>query len=308
MKRAVLILLIFITVADAGFAQKRGKSRNKRNIHEISFGIGASNFLGELGGANTIGSGKVSIRDFDFPSVKPSINLGYRYQWHKHWAVKGDLNAAYIGGYDRLTEEMFRNNRNLNFRSPIVELGGRIEYCINYYRKGQQYDLGIRGWRNYYITTFFFVGAGGFWMDPRGKLNGQWIRLRPLCTEGQGLVPTRKKYSNVQFCIPFGAGLRYRFNKRWTMALEYGIRWTTTDYIDDVSLTYVDRDALRDAHGDIAVQLSNPCLNSNPGDPLYNSTLPGEQRGDPKDKDSYMFAILSLYYNLDRGFMPKMRF
>lgn len=308
MKKAVLLLFILLTVIDAGYAQKRKSSKNKRNNHEISFGIGATNFLGELGGANTIGSGKVSIRDFDWPSIRPSINIGYRYQWHKHWAVKADLNAAYIGGHDRLTDEMFRENRNLNFRSPIVELAGRIEYGINYYRKGQQYDLGIRGWRNYYITTFFFVGAGTFYMDPKGKLNGQFYRLKPLGTEGQGLVPTRKKYSSIQFNIPFGLGIRYRIDKNWSIALEYGIRWTTTDYIDDVSLTYVDPEALRAAHGDLAVQLANPALDSNPGDPLYNSTLAGEQRGDPRDKDSYMFAILSLYYKFGRGFMPKLRF
>ncbi len=312
MKKLLLTILVVLTIADLTYAQHRrggrGNPKNKRNIHEMSFGIGATNFLGELGGANMIGSGKVSQRDFDFQSIRPSLNLGYRYQWHKNWAVKGDLNAGYIGGHDRLTEEMFRNNRNLNFRSPIIELSGRIEFGINWHKKGQQYDLHIRGWRNYYITTFFFAGAGVFYMDPKGKLNGDFVRLKPLCTEGQGLVETRDKYSSIQFSLPFGLGLRYRINKKWTIALEYGLRWTTTDYIDDVSLTYVDKEALAAAHGDLAVTMANPALSQNPGDPLYTSTLAGQQRGDPRDKDSFMFAILSLYYRFERGFIPKLRF
>ncbi len=308
MKKIIILALAFFLVWDCSYGQRHYK-KNKMKVQQISFGLGATNFLGELGGANRIGSGKINIRDFDFPSIRPNINIGYRYQFHKHWATKGELNAAYIGGHDRLTDETYRNNRNLNFRTPIVEIAGRMEYIINFKRKGHQYSFkGIRGWRNFNINGYVFVGVGAFWMDPRGKYNGQWYRLKPLSTEGQGIVDTRKPYSNFQICIPMGIGMHYAINKTWAIGLEYGGRWTFTDYIDDVSLTYVDNNALRDAKGDIAVALSNPALQNAPGEPLYNSTLPGQQRGDPRDKDSYMFLTLSLYYNLDRGFTPKLRF
>jgi hypothetical protein len=311
MKRTVFVLFLLLAFSCSVFSQHRGARhniKNKRNVHEITFGIGATNFLGELGGANRIGSPKVNIRDFDIQSVKPSLHLGYRYLFHKNWAVSGGLAAGYIYGDDQYTEEMFRHNRNLSFRSPVIELTGRIEYCINFVKKGQQHDLNIQGWRNIHITGFFFLGAGAFYMNPKTKVGGTWIALKPLCTEGQDFVPTRKEYSLFQFNIPFGVGLRFKVHKKWTIAIEYGIRWTTTDYVDDVSMTYVDVDALRAAHGDLAVQLANPCIDSHPGDPLYTSTLAGQQRGDPRDHDSYMFAFLSVYYNLKRGYIPKLRF
>jgi opacity protein-like surface antigen len=309
MKKIIILALAFFLVFDCAHAQRRYK-KNKMKIQQISFGIGATNFLGELGGANKIGSGKINIRDFDFPSIRPNITIGYRYQFHKHWSTKAELNAAYIGGADRLTEETYRNNRNLNFRSPIVELSGRIEYIINFKKKGHQYTFkGIRGWRNFNINGYVFGGVAGFYFDPRGKLGGEWYRLKPLCTEGQGILPTRNTYSNFQLALPFGIGIHYAINKNWAIGLEYGARWTFTDYIDDVSLTYVDMDALRAAKGDLACQLSNPSPTaSQPANYLYNSTLPGQQRGDPRDKDSYMFLSLSMYYNLDRGFTPKLRF
>lgn len=308
MKRYILVLLALVIIADPSSAQRRYK-RNKAKAQFISFGVGATNFLGELGGANMIGSKKISIRDFDFKSIRPDLNVGYGYQFHKNWATKAELNLAYIGGHDRLTEEMFRNNRNLNFRSPIVELSGRIEYILPYKRKGQQYKLHIKGWSNIDISNFFYVGVAGFYFDPRGKLNGNWYRLKPLCTEGQTILPTRNKYSNFQISIPMGLGFRYAIDKKWSLSLEYGTRWTFTDYIDDVSLTYVDNDALRQEKGDLAVALSNPSPTaSDPGDPLYQSTQPGQQRGDPRDKDSYMFLTLSVQYKLGRGFTPKLRF
>lgn len=309
MRRLIILILAVLFVAGPATAQRKYK-RNKVKIHSITFGGGATNFLGELGGANRIGSRKISIRDFDFPSIRPNITLGYQYRFHKHWATKAEINAAFIGGHDRLTEEEFRNNRNLNFRAPIIELSGRMEYLIPFTRKGQQYDLNVRGWRNINVHTFLFAGVAGFWFDPYGKYNDRWYRLKPLCTEGQTVVSTRpKSYSNFQLSIPMGIGFRYAINKTWTLSIEYGTRWTFTDYIDDVSLTYVDYDALRAAKGDLAVMMSNPSPTANdPTNPYYNSTRAGQQRGDPRDKDSYMFISLSVHYKLGRGFTPKLRF
>lgn len=298
-----------LAIADISSAQRK-YSKTRRKIQEISFGTGATNFLGELGGANKIGSNKISIRDFDFQSIRPNINVGYRYQYHKNWALKAELNMAYIGGKDALTEERYRENRNLSFRSPIVELSVREEYIMNLSQKGHRYNFkGIKGWKNYILSPYFFAGVGVFWFDPYGKINDQWYRLKPMSTEGQGLVPTREVYSSYQLVLPYGIGFRYAIDKSWTIGLEYGLRWTFTDYIDDVSTTYFDAEELARARGLLAVELANPSPSAtDPTDPLYRSTLPGQQRGDPRDKDTYMFALLSLYYNLDKGFIPKLKF
>jgi hypothetical protein len=305
MKKSILIILIALLICDVSSAQHK-YSKGRKKIHEITFGIGATNFLGELGGSNQIGSGKFSYRDFEFKSFRPDINLGYRYQFHKNWALRTELNAGFIGGDDKLTKEMYRNNRNLNFKAPIIELSARMEYCINFYQKGHRYSLkGVKGWRNYLVSTYFFAGVCGYWFDPYGKYDGKWYRLKPLHTEGETLVPSRKNYSNYQVGIPFGLGLRYRVDKAWTIGIEYGARWCFTDYLDDVSLTYIDGTVL----GAFGSELANPSpTKDDPSNPLYNSTLPGQQRGDPRDKDSYMFATLTVYYNLDKSFMPKLRY
>ncbi len=40
--------------------------------------------------------------------------------------------------------------------------------------------------------------------------------------------------------IPFGAGIKYSLNERFNIGFEILHRYTNTDYLDDVSKTYVD--------------------------------------------------------------------
>ena len=96
-------------------------------------------------------------------------------------------------------------------------------------------------------------------------------------------------------CIPVGIGFKYTLDRSWGVGLELGIRKTFTDYIDDVSTTYFDF-ANYSGADPLSAQLSD---RSNGSDP--NITAPGAQRGDPRENDSYMFAIFSLNYKLTNG-------
>lgn len=302
MKKYFLVsLLIILALQDFCDAQTTLWRRRRR---EFAFGAGANNFMGDLGGANQIGTN--GIRDFDFPAIRPDFYVGYRYRTTKETAIKVNLAYAFLYGNDNLTLEPFRNNRNCNFRSPVIELSTQFEYVIGRERPGHIYDLkGIRGWRYIQIQTYFFAGVGVMYFNPKGQYNGKWYALRPLCTEGEGLVPTRKKYSPVQLIIPFGMGFKYALSTDWSIGIEYGIRKTFSDYIDDVSKTYVDPDYLEQEKGWIARYFSNPTNHTLSDD----VTAAGQQRGDPRDKDSYMFAIISFYYKIPKGkfTLPKFR-
>ena len=115
-------------------------------------------------------------------------------------------------------------------------------------------------------------------------------------------MPTRKKYSLWQFCIPIGFGFKYTIDAKWGIGIEYGMRKTFTDYIDDVSTTYFDNQTLRDQNGDVAAALADRSDHSVPG-----RTGADEQRGDPRDLDAYMFAIFSINYKLKsvKGGLPR---
>ena len=299
-KYVIIITLLLAMTCEDSFAQRRRSGRWKQSRYEFVFGIGGTGFLGELGGRDQIGTN--SIRDLEISLTRPLFSVGLRYKIEEYIAVKGALAYGKLRGDDNKTAEIFRNNRNLSFRSPIVEFSLLAEYSFIKERVGHKYNLRkIRGVKGFKTNTYFFTGIGVFYFNPRAQYNGKWYSLAPLSTEGQGLVPTRKKYSRVQISIPIGIGMKYSLNRKLSIGLEYGVRKTFTDYIDDVSTTYYDKELLREAKGDVAAELSDPSLRQD------GWTGANAQRGDSFNKDAYMFLQISICYKMrtSRGGMPK---
>ena len=292
MKKAVLVLLtcLFLApfVSDA--------QRWKRQRYEFSFGAGVSNFLGELGGANQIGTHY--FRDLEWSMTRFSAAVGLRYKLSNYFALKSHLTYGRVAGDDKLTTETFRHYRNLNFFSDIYEFNVNFEGAFQQEQIGHRYRLKkVRGLRGYELYTYGFAGIGVFYMDPKTTYQGSVIRLQPLGTEGQGLIASRSKYKLVQLCIPVGVGFKYTIDREWGVGLELGIRKTFTDYIDDVSTTYFDFANYPDANS-LAAAVAD--RSAQEPDKLQR-TAPGAQRGDPREKDSYMFAIFSINYKLANG-------
>ena len=72
-----------------------------------------------------------------------------------------------------------------------------------------------------------------------------------------------------------------------------GMRKTFTDYMDDVSTNYPDASIYK---GDpVATYFSNPM---DPKDPYACGECAGLQRGDPTDKDAYMFGTFTIGYKM----------
>ncbi len=298
-RNVILFLSFFLLMVSVSQAQRAVRWRRMR--YEVVYGIGGTNFLGELGGANQIGTN--FLRDFEVIETRPLFSIGIRYKILQDFAIKTSLFFGYLHGDDNTTLETHRNYRNLRFRSPIIEFGPQLEYSVFRERIGHRYNLRrVRGIKGFAVNTYFFVGISGFWFNPQGKLGNKWYNLQPLCTEGQGLIATRKKYSRFQVAIPYGIGFKYALDRKWSVGLEYGARKTFTDYIDDVSTTYFDNEMIREAYGDIAAQLADPSSGEHP-----SWTASGQQRGDAKDKDSYMFMSITLTYKLrqNRRGLPK---
>lgn len=113
----------------------------------------------------------------------------------------------------------------------------------------------------------------------------EYVELQPLTTEGQGMEGFDSPYSLTQISIPFGLGVKFSVNKFVSIGLEWGLRKTFTDYIDDVSKDYVDRTTLLDWSGELGLSASdrtNEILEN-----TYNPT--GSMRGNPQTKDWYQF-------------------
>lgn len=299
-------LTVFITITLVILIEIQSYGQGwKRYRREVYVSLGASNLLGDLGGANNIGTN--GILDFDFPSIRPAMNFGYRYRLAQRVDLKSGFTYGWLSGNDKYTFEKYRNHRNLSFRSVIAQLHSQLEFFVIREREGHKYDIqGVKGWQNIRISSYVFIGAGVFYFNPKARYlapikgDGKWYALRPLRTEGEGLIPTRKMYSLIQPCIPVGVGFKYSITKDISIGIEYSLYKTFTDYIDDCSTTYFDTRYLKVKEGDKAVWFSNP-HKKDFGGIDWNTTAPGQQRGDPRDMDSYMFMFVTLYYRLAAG-------
>ncbi len=300
MRKALLVIIIFLPL----FASAQ---RWKSIRYEACYGLGASNFLGDLGGANQVGTHY--FKDLNWNETGYVASIALRYKLTEFLSLKGNLFLANVSGDDKNSKEPFRKNRNLNFYSNIVELSTQFEGSWMKEKLGHRYKLrGIKGSKAFDVYIYFFAGVGVFYFNPQGELNGKYYDLQPLGTEGQGAYPTRTKYSRIQMCIPLGVGIKRTFGSRWGLNLEYGIRKTFTDYIDDVSTTYVDSQVLLSKNGALSAALANKSpTKDDPTSAKYGSTVAGQQRGDSRYTDSYMFAVLSLTYKIKngRGNLPK---
>ncbi|PCJ01543.1 MAG: hypothetical protein COB15_01080 [Flavobacteriales bacterium] len=296
MQRIIILMLIVLLLPEISQAQKW-----KRQRVEYSLGFGATNFLGDLGGRDQVGSN--FVQDFELKATRYAASLGYRYQLGKDWYLKGNLIYAKVSGADNLTEQPARARRQLNFKSNIVELSAQLEYMLIKQKTGHLYRLrGVRGKSWFRFEVYLLAGIGAIWYDPQGDKDGEWHRLAPLNTEGQGLPDGPSDYSGFTAVVPYGIGIRRNLSGgarsrhfgSWSISLELTMRKTFSDYIDDVSTVYYNDGgsaSITEAYGENAGYFHDPS-----GHYANGGYGEAQQRGDDSDKDAYMLGIISINY------------
>jgi hypothetical protein len=294
-----IILLILVNVGLNLSSQNFSRSGDwKKYRKEVFVSMGTSNFLGDLGGRDRVGTDYSPV-DLELSQTRTAFGVGYRYQVLRWMNVTGRFNYLIVQGDDALTNEMYRNNRNLNFKSNIFELAGRLEMGWQSSKVGNRYGIKKtlnRRMKNNVHSVFVFAGVGGFYFNPKGRsASGNYVKLRPLHTEGQGLPGGPKQYKNYSVSIPLGIYYRCALNKQWTVGVEISYRKTFTDYIDDVSTTYYDNEAIEAAYGSLAAAMADPNKGQIYGFSAPDASGNAAQRGD-RQKDSYMSAELTVGY------------
>jgi hypothetical protein len=295
------VLLVNLAYSQ-GFARPNAWKKLRK---ELILQVGGSGFLGDLGGRDRTGT-HFSPADLEVALTRPALSAAFRYKFTKNVNLHTSVNYLLLAGDDKLTSEVYRNNRNLNFKSNVYELSTRLEFGISSFKRTGVYRLKRSSLskvnRRKAIELMGFVGIGVFYFNPKGKnpTSGKWENLYDLHTEGQGLPGGPSQYKRVSISIPIGISLHYIIDKYWSVGLELSYRKTFTDYIDDVSGTYYDKTALMNAYGPKSVLMADPSKGDISGASSPNADGTGAQRGDSQ-KD----AFASLQITVGRFFPPK---
>lgn len=259
MSRVILLLLLFPAVS---VAQKK---------LNLTLNGGFSNYSGDL-----------QEKRFTLDQANLSIGAGLSYELFSKFLIRGQLQYGKLSANDKFSDRQLLKNRNLNFQSQLIEGSFLADYSL--------FDL----LDDKKFTPYVFVGVALYRFNPYTyDQDDNKVFLNNLGTEGQGLAqyPDRKRYNLVQVSIPFGGGVRFRINENTFLGYELGLRKTSTDYIDDVSTTYVDQAVLQAARGAKAVELAFRTDELKPNEPYPPN---GTVRGGANYKDWYYFSTITL--------------
>lgn len=256
-------------------------------IFELGGSVGVMNCLSDLGGNKGIGKG--FIKDLNFGNTQFAGGVYFNAMYKNAVALRLEGSFGQVKAYDSLLKKekastFGRYERNLSFRSNITEFMAAVElHPLFMFGKFDENREAPR------YSPYVLAGIGYFSFNPQAKLQNKWVDLQPLRTEGQGFAeyPNRKPYELKQVNIPVGAGIKYELTPMLNLRAEVVYRILSTDYLDDVSTTYVDPTLYSNYF--TGTKLTNALLLNDRQyelDPTHITTA-GDQRGNSKKNDAY---------------------
>ncbi|MBL7765231.1 MAG: outer membrane beta-barrel protein [Chitinophagaceae bacterium] len=264
-----LCLLVYVMPTEAQVYYRKS---------EFGAGVGGANYFGDL---NT---------NYGFQQFSYSGNVFYKYNFSPYIALKLGGSYAHLGYSDRFSNNYYQKLRNLNFESNIYEAAIQAEFSFFRYEIG---DFEHR------FTPYVSIGAGIFWYNPYTTLDGERHYLRPLGTEGQNYEEYKnRRYKGTAMCFPIGLGFKFWLSRGLTIHMEAVNRSTTTDYLDDVSTTYVGIDKFEDntpsPYPAVGAQLQDRSWELT-DQPIGKA---GRQRGISTTRDQYMMLQIGVSFRL----------
>jgi len=267
MKQLLLILGGIFFLQSNIYAQI-GFGESQEAEYGISFG--AAHYFGDLNNRADLNRPKIALGAFFAKELNPYVSV----RLTGHYAA--------LGYSDQYSENEFQRRRNLSFNTNVFEIALRGDFNFFQYIPSDP----LRS-----FTPYATIGIGAFSYNPYAYLDGKKYYLRPLHTEGETFYKGRKQYGTMAMCIPVGLGIKYAATEKINIRFEIAYRFTTTDYLDDVSTTYVGADKF--PAGSAAALLQ---------DRSYATGVPigveGFQRGFSKQKDAYAIAEFGISFNI----------
>ena len=254
-------------------------------VQEGEFGItgGVAHYYGDLNNRAAYNRPKIAVGAF------------FRKQFGNYTSLRITGHYAQLGYSDKYSSNEFQQRRNLSFNTNIFEIAARGDF--NFFKF-------IPTDPAHAFTPYATIGVGIFSYDPYAFYNGEKIYLRPLNTEGETFYNGRKAYGTMALCFPIGFGIKYAVTDQINISFEIAHRFTSTDYLDDVSTTYVGIDKFPSPNGGKSVAALMQDRSFETGTPIG---IEGRQRGFSKQKDQYAIAEVGISFNITSYRCPTAR-
>ena len=166
--------------------------------HEIGIQLGTSNLTGDIGKTKYINPFPNSINNLANEGIPFYGAIMYRMNFNPYQSVRFRLAYNHIQFNDKYAQELYRANRGLYGTNSVYEASAIFDYNF----------LPVNEEQKSMLSPYIFGGISGLMFN------------------------TTLEGNKFGFAIPFGAGLKYKFNYNWALFGEFMFRATNTDTLD----------------------------------------------------------------------------
>ncbi|WP_300672386.1 DUF6089 family protein [Soonwooa sp.] len=181
----------------------------KAQRHELGVQLGVSNLVGDIGNTNFILQKPIFGKTLDL-GVPMYLGIIYRLNVNPQQSLRINLGYSHIQFSDLHAKENYRRQRGLYGDNSIFHADLLYEY----------YFFDINEEHKSKLSPYIFAGIGGMMHD---------VAKYDSSPDGKPTFSTAKKMS---MDLPFGAGLKYKFNYNWAISGEFTFRQSFSDAID----------------------------------------------------------------------------
>ena len=166
--------------------------------HEIGIQLGTSNLTGDIGKTKYINPFPNSINNLANEGIPFYGAIMYRMNFNPYQSVRFRLAYNHIQFNDKYAQELYRASRGLYGTNSVYEASAIFDYNF----------LPVNEEQKSMLSPYIFGGISGLMFN------------------------TTLEGNKFGFAIPFGAGLKYKFNYNWALFGEFMLRATNSDTLD----------------------------------------------------------------------------
>ncbi len=166
--------------------------------HEIGIQLGTSNLTGDIGKTKYINPFPNSINNLANEGIPFYGAIMYRMNFNPYQSVRFRLAYNHLQFNDKYAQELYRASRGLYGTNSVYEASAIFDYNF----------LPVNEEQKSMLSPYIFGGISGLMFN------------------------TTLEGNKFGFAIPFGAGLKYKFNYNWALFGEFMFRATNSDTLD----------------------------------------------------------------------------
>lgn len=233
MKRHIIVFFAILMGNLCAIAQR----------HEIGIQLGTSNLVGDVGKTKYLNPFPNNLDNISNEGIPFYAALMYRMNFNPYQSVRFRVAYNHVTFNDRYAQEYYRQQRGVSGNNSVYEVSAIFDYNF----------LPVNDEQKSMLSPYIFGGISGIMFS-----SSQAIFVNDFNRDvlGNAIAPSNaddfittptygQNNSKFSLALPFGVGLKYKFNYNWAVFGEFMFRPTFTDAIDyskiddsDAKITY----------------------------------------------------------------------